>query len=58
MRVGNDLASRDRIGYITVEAESELVAELKTQKVLDNMEVFDLDGKAIFNRDLYRGEMV
>jgi len=51
--IGDELSSNNRVGVFTVKAKDKRSLMKKINSVLSNIDVIDLNGKSIMNRDIY-----
>ncbi len=51
--LGKDLSSNNRVGSFIVKSESKSGLGLKIRKVLDKIEVFDINGNPVMKNDIY-----
>jgi formate-dependent phosphoribosylglycinamide formyltransferase (GAR transformylase) len=53
MAIGPDLTSNNRVGVFTVKSSDKNQLFEKIHRALNNVEVFDLEGRSIMRRDIY-----
>ncbi len=53
MEIGNDLASKDRVGSFITEALNEQDTVKKVRLAFDNLNVFDINGNLIMRKDIH-----
>jgi biotin carboxylase len=58
MEIGENYASRDRIGSFFVRAENTEILKNKINKAISTLEVIDLNGKPIMRKDIFEGSII
>lgn len=53
MEIGNDLASKDRIGSFIIKATSEEEAKNKVRQTFENLNAYDINGNSIMRKDIH-----